>query len=83
MLLLDNYKAQKTPSVLTMLNDECSTITVGIPPGCTSLVQPLDVAFNAPFKKAVYLSLDNFRKQVNPSNFSKFVCSFIICFSWR
>ena len=82
MLLLDNYKAQKTPSVLTMLNDECSTITVGIPPGCTSLVQPLDVVFNAPFKEVVYLSLGNFRKQVNAPNFSKFVCNFIICFSW-
>ena len=66
-LLLDDYKAQKTPSVLTMLNDECSTITVGIPPGCTSLVQPLDVVFNAPFKEAVYLSLGNYIIFVNKS----------------
>ena len=50
MLLLAD---QKTPSVLTMLNDEFSAITVGIPPGCTCLVQPLDAVFNAPFKEAV------------------------------
>ena len=53
MLLLDHHKAQKTPSVLTMLKDECDTIAVLVPPGCTSLVQPLDVVFNGPFKKAV------------------------------
>jgi len=40
MLLLDCHKAQKT---LTLLKDECNTITVLVPPGCTSLVQPLDV----------------------------------------
>ena len=53
MVLLDDYKAQKTLSVLTMLNDECNTITIGIPPGCICLVQPLDVVFNAPFKEVV------------------------------
>ena len=53
MLLLDQHKAQKTPSVLTMLNDECNTITALVPLGCTSLVQPLDVVFNGSFKQAV------------------------------
>ena len=41
------------PSVLTMLNDEYITITALVPSGCTSLVQPLDVLFNGPFKWAV------------------------------
>ena len=50
MLLLDHYKAQKTPSVLTLLKDECNTITVLF---STSLVQPLDVVFNGPFKWAI------------------------------
>ena len=37
-----------------MLNDECNTITVGIyTPEYTSLVEPLDVVFNALFKQAV------------------------------
>jgi len=47
MLAIDHYKAQKTPSVLTMLKDECNTITVFVPPDRTSLVQ---VVFNGPFK---------------------------------
>ena len=53
LLTLDQHKAQKTPSVISKLKDECNTTTVLIPPGCTSLVQPLDVVFNGPFKKAV------------------------------
>ena len=53
MLRLDQYKAQKIPSVLTMLNNACSTMTVLVPPGCASLVQPLNVIFNSSFKQAV------------------------------
>jgi len=47
MLLLDHHKAQKTPSGLSLL------VTFLVPPGCTSLVQPLDVVFNDPFKWAI------------------------------
>ena len=50
VLLLDQCKAQKTPSIESLLSSECNTTSVLIPPGCTSLVQPLDVIFNAPFK---------------------------------
>ena len=50
MLLLDQHKAQKTPTIEGLLSSECNTTTVLIPPGCISLVQPLDVVFNAPFK---------------------------------
>ena len=53
MLVLDQYKVQKTLSVQTMLKDECNTITVLVLPGCISLVQPLNVVFNSPFKQAV------------------------------
>ena len=52
MLLLDQHKAQKTPSIESLLSSECNTAVL-IPPGCTSLVQPLDVVFNAPFKHLV------------------------------
>jgi len=56
LFTLDQHRAQKTPSVLSKLKDECITAAVLIPPGCKSLIKPLDVVFNGPFKKAV----DNF-----------------------
>ncbi|CAG8778219.1 15676_t:CDS:2, partial [Acaulospora morrowiae] len=39
-----------TDKVLDILK-ECNTITALVPPGCTSLIQPLDVALNAQFKQ--------------------------------
>ena len=51
-LILDVHKAQKTEAVQAVL-DECDTDTTYIPGGCTSLIQPLDVSFNKPFKNAV------------------------------
>ena len=53
MLCLDQHKAQKTPSIEGLLSSECETTAILIPPGCTSLVQPLDVVVNAPFKRLV------------------------------
>ena len=50
LLCLDQHKAQKTPSIEALLTRDCNTTTALIPPGCTCLVQPLDVFFNAPFK---------------------------------
>jgi len=36
-----------------MLKDECNTIAVLAPPGCTSIVQLLDAVFNGPLKQAI------------------------------
>ena len=46
------HKAKKTDRIKQLLG-ECHTTPVFVPAGCTSIVQPLDVSFNAPFKKKV------------------------------
>ena len=52
-LVLDVHRAQKTKAIQKMLEEDCQTSITYIPGGCTSLVQPLDVSFNKPFKSAV------------------------------
>ena len=52
LLILDVHKAQATSDIEARLAG-CRTTQVFVPPGATSLVQPLDVCINAPFKAAV------------------------------
>lgn len=53
LLVADVHRAQTTPAIQEMLLSECHTTLVLVPPGTTSLVQPLDVSVNAEFKNFV------------------------------
>ena len=53
MLVLDAHKAQMTDNVRKLLKETCKTNLVMVPPATTSLVRPVDVVFNAPFKAAI------------------------------
>ena len=53
LLPYDAHRAQTTERVKTILTQECQTTLGLVPPGATSKVQPLDVTFNAEFKKSV------------------------------
>ena len=52
-LVLDVHRAQTTDDIQSILESECHTICTYVPRGCTSLVQPVDVSFNKPFKGTV------------------------------
>ena len=52
-LVLDVHRAQKTEEIQDLLEAESNTSVTYVPGGCTSLVQPVDVSFNKPFKSAV------------------------------
>ena len=52
MLVLDVHRAQKTDRIKSTFKS-LNTIMAMVPSGCTSLVQPLDVCINKPFKDRV------------------------------
>ena len=59
MLVLDVHRAQKTDEIQQFLRDKCKTEPVFVPAGMTSLFQPVDVVFNAPFKSAIDAMANN------------------------
>jgi hypothetical protein len=53
MLVLDVHRAQKTEEIQKYMRDECKTEPIFVPAGTTSMIQPVDVVFNKPFKQAI------------------------------
>jgi hypothetical protein len=50
ILFLDSYRAHMMGSVVNAIEDIGVEVVI-IPGGCTSLVQPVDIGFNRPYKK--------------------------------
>ena len=55
LLVLDLFGAHKTEEVLNTFSANDIVVSM-IPGGCTSLVQPLDVSINRPFKDILRVS---------------------------
>ncbi|RPB05506.1 hypothetical protein L873DRAFT_1797893 [Choiromyces venosus 120613-1] len=60
LLVLDLFGAHKTEEVLDTFSANDIVVSM-IPGGCTSLVQPLDVSINRPFKDILRVSRLTFR----------------------
>lgn len=69
LLIADVHKAQTTESVKNTLSRETHTSLVLVPPGCTSVVQPLDVCFNKEFKNII----ERLQNEHMHSNLDKYV----------
>jgi len=62
LLVLDLFRAHKTEEVLDTFSANDIVVSM-IPGGCTSLVQPLDVSINRPFKDILRVSGLTFRSK--------------------
>jgi len=68
-MALDMFGSHKTEEVLDTMR--AHDITLGIiPGGCTSLVQPLDVSINRPFKDILKVSINQSSKGRDGENSS-------------
>ncbi len=63
------HRAQTTDDVKQMLENGCRTSVALVPPGTTSLIQPLDVAVNSDFKAVV----DRLQNQHMHENLSLYI----------
>ena len=65
-LIADVHSGQKTDKILDRLENDCNTEVTFIPGGCTSLIQPLDVVVNKPFKAAInYLATQHMQEKLD------------------
>ena len=79
LLIADVHKAQTTQNIQEKLRRETATSLVFVPPGCTSLVQPLDIAFNRDFKAII----ERQENQHMQDNLEKYVTGTITAGQWR
>ena len=58
LAIYDSFKAQFTPRVLNIL-DTNNIYVVGVPPNCTSHLQPMDLSVNKSLKDSLRRSFQN------------------------
>ncbi|EEU38504.1 uncharacterized protein NECHADRAFT_88606 [Fusarium vanettenii 77-13-4] len=63
LLVMDAATFHKTEGIKKKLRDNGISLAL-IPPGCTSLLQPLDTAINAPFKRWLQEATDEYIEQI-------------------
>ena len=64
LLLFDNFKAQCTQQLLTLL-DDCFINVLLVPPNCTDRLQPMDISVNKPAKDFLHAEFKSwYAKQV-------------------
>lgn len=77
LLIFDNFRSHKTEDVNVFIQKNYPLVeTVVLPPNTTSILQPLDVGINKPFKSLIkekYLLwlLDNFDKKIDITKIMK------------
>jgi len=69
LMALDMFGSHKTEKVLDTMRAHDITLSI-IPGGCTSLVQPLDVSINRPFKDILKVSINQSSKGRDGENSS-------------
>lgn len=75
MLVLDVHRAQKTQAVKDCMR-RLHTLPAMVPPGCTSLVQPLDVCINKPLKDRIYnLAEEHYTKHLDQWTQNRYTAS--------
>lgn len=66
LLLMDSYGSHFKPEALNYLNKTCKTTVLAIPPKTTSILQPLDVSVNHPFKDAMRAAWSEWFEKTTP-----------------